>query len=255
MGKTAEAPTVSRPILISRPSGKKGKERQVAQSCPTFSTVPPPAPASKPSVPFHDPPALELPPSPPVFSPMQVQAAQNQLAQVKQHMMSRSLTHYSSSCPDVSWLTQQMQQAGNRFPGIAEIEPVPIKSNSNSEQSNSNSMMVPPRSSGMGMESLDGMELGKSPTIFSLLQGTSAPSSRATSFIGDSANMGGPSGSLLSASNMNTGPSSRTSLNPPVSFDNGPDMPEDDLLFAISLDQHDSQDSYLAESAGAYLHM
>jgi len=136
------------------------------------------------------------------------------------------------------------------FPSINEALPQPIVNSSNSSSS-SNNQLQPPNT----MESdLDGHELGKSPTIFSLLQGTSAPSSRSTSFVNNSGSfMGGPSGSLLGTSLQN--PSSRASGKSNVNiYDNGPDVPEDDLLFSISLDQHEN-DSYLADSARDYLHM
>jgi hypothetical protein len=50
---------------LATTTGGRPKGRQVAQSCPNFSCVPPAAPMCKPRVPSKDPPRLSLPPSSP----------------------------------------------------------------------------------------------------------------------------------------------------------------------------------------------
>jgi len=208
----------SNPILIHKcttPSSKP--KRVIAQSCPNFTTVPPPAPSSKPLVPMRDPPPMLLPPSPPVFSPMQIQAAKSQLAEV-QNVLSRSLTNFSSSCPDPSYLRPPFGLGGMNFDKNTEDktdhtfpQPISVTKNGNDSPEESEARMS---------------ELGKSPTIFSLLQGSTVP------------------------------PSIDSSLRPRASYSNRPsvmneyepDIPEDDLLFSISLDQHDTDTSFLADS-------
>lgn len=77
----------------------------MAQSCPTFSAwQPPPAPAARPRLASVDPPPMELPPSPPVFSPMQQEAVKGKKEEstsvaLKKQIYSRSLSNYSSSAP------------------------------------------------------------------------------------------------------------------------------------------------------------
>lgn len=218
----------SNPIAIGNrrvASSSKQPKRQVAQSCPTFTFVPPPPPSTKPRIPVHDPPPMLLPPSPPVFSPMQIQAAQEQLAQVK-NVLSRSLTTFSSSCPDPSFLRPPFGIANQTFSDNT-ASPQGINISGQGDDNNDDDM---------GRMS----ELGKSPTIFSLLQGSSVPSSRAPSFMGQ-APMSRP-GSIFGNRPSNI-------------YENGPDIPEDDLLFSISLDQHDNDGSYLAQSTQDYLHL
>lgn len=86
-------------------------------------------------------------------------------------------------------------------------------------------------------------ELGTSPTIFSLLQGSSVPSSRAASFI---------NASSVPSSRANGFSNARASVF--NTAEDGVDIPEDDLLFSISLDQHDDG-NYLADSTRDYLHL
>ena len=76
----------------------------MAQSCPTFSWQPPPAPSARPRLPSVDPPPMELPPSPPVFSPMQAETLKGKKEEptsvaLKKQIYSRSLSNYSSSAP------------------------------------------------------------------------------------------------------------------------------------------------------------
>lgn len=76
----------------------------MAQSCPTFSWQPPPAPHARPRLASIDPPPMELPPSPPVFSPLQVEAVKGKKEEptsvsLKKQIYSRSLSNYSSSAP------------------------------------------------------------------------------------------------------------------------------------------------------------
>jgi len=86
-----------RAIPIKIASKKKSSTRQIAASCPTLSYVPPAAPTSRPSIPSRDPPPIMLPPSPPVFSPIDINSAKKQ-AQTMQRILSASFT-MSSSCP------------------------------------------------------------------------------------------------------------------------------------------------------------
>lgn len=76
----------------------------MAQSCPTFSWQPPPAPSARPRLASVDPPPMELPPSPPVFSPMQAETIKGKKEEstsvaLKKQIYSRSLSNYSSSAP------------------------------------------------------------------------------------------------------------------------------------------------------------
>lgn len=219
----------SNPILINKQKTVVSKKRAVAQSCPTFTFVPPPAPSSKPLIPSRDPPPMLLPPSPPVFSPMQIQAAQSQLAEVK-NVLSRSLTNFSSSCPDPSYLRPPFGLGGQLWDYKTPEEPV------TPPQQISQELFAPPSEERMS-------ELGKSPTIFSLLQGSSVPPSRMGSFRASAFN------TSVRQSVNEYGPSFRQSVN------EGQDTPEDDLLFSISLDQHDQDGSYLADSTRDYLHL
>jgi hypothetical protein len=97
----------------------------MAQSCPTFSGwQPPPAPSARPRLASVDPPPMELPPSPPVFSPMQQEAVKGKKEEstsvaLKKQIYSRSLSNYSSSAPThVDYLSKfhpnlgQLEEAG-----------------------------------------------------------------------------------------------------------------------------------------------
>lgn len=240
--KTAEH-LASNPILITKKNVTGKKPVTIAQSCPTFSTVPPPPPRTKPNVPSRDPPPMLLPPSPPVFSPVQIQAAQSQLHEVKS-ALSRSLSNYSSSCPDPSYLGGLRPPYGNfnqPFGGMS--------NQMYSEMSSPQQPVLSGKSSSQDDIEERMSELGKSPTIFSLLQGSSVPSSRATSFVNNS-NI--PT-SLLGAQRGNNSVFNPRSSGMQNEF--GPDVPEDDLLFSISLDQHDNDVNYLADSTRDYLHL
>lgn len=229
--KTADH-LASNPILINRTKPSSKPLKAVAQSCPTFRTVPPPPPTSKPLIPSRDPPPMLLPPSPPVFSPMQVQAANQQLLEVK-NCLSRSLTQFSSSCPDPSFLRPPFGFGNQSF---------------DQKLDNDNGSMPQQILAENRVEEEDDVEgrmseLGKSPTIFSLLQGSSVPSSRATS---------------LFAPQQTSSRANSVFNNRPSGFgEYGADMPPDggdDLLFSISLDQHDNDTSYLADST-SFLHL
>lgn len=234
--KTSEF-LASNPIVInsSKKSSSSKQPRDVAQSCPNFTYVPPPPPRTKPNVPSRDPPPMLLPPSPPVFSPMQILVAHSQLSEV-QNVLSRSLTHFSSSCPNPSYL----QSFGVNM-GMSNF-PIPMDNN------------FPPsiHESSFKEEDLEERmsELGKSPTIFSLLQGSSVPSSRAQSMYNSS------------SVNLGSGNRSNSVFNRSSAFDDTPqnedgnrsDVPEDDLLFSISLDQH-GDDSFLAQSTQDFLNL
>lgn len=156
---------------------------------------------------------------------MQIQAAHEQLAEVK-NVLSRSMTTFSSSCPDPSFLRPPFGLHGGM--GFNPMTSPPQQTLTPEKEEEE----IEARMS----------ELGQSPTIFSLLQGTSAPSSRATSFY----NAAPPT--LASVSRGNSVFNNRSS------DVYGPDIPEDDLLFSISLDPHDN-DSYLADSTQDYLHL
>jgi hypothetical protein len=97
----------------------------VAQSCPAFSWQPPAAPSARPRIASIDPPPMELPPSPPVFSPMQaeqVKGKKDDPLALKKQIYSRSLSNsanYSSSAPThVDYLSKfqpnlgQLDEAG-----------------------------------------------------------------------------------------------------------------------------------------------
>jgi len=76
----------------------------MAQSCPTFTWNPPAAPHARPRIASIDPPPMELPPSPPVFSHMQAQQIKGKKEAptgiaLKKAIYSRSLSNYSSSAP------------------------------------------------------------------------------------------------------------------------------------------------------------
>lgn len=122
---------------------KKTHPRQMAASCPVPQTKVPKAPTSRPSIPKKEPPPMTLPPSPPVFSPIEINAAAKQ-ANNMQKILSRTFT-LSSSCP--SFDPTLLVRAGMSLQALQ--APIPISRDS--------------------IDLGDFDVLGKSPTIFSLL--------------------------------------------------------------------------------------
>lgn len=197
------------PISIKKTPKKTVKA--IAASCPNFTFVPPRAPAPRPSVPNHDPPPMCLPPSPPVFSPIEIKTAQEQAQQI-QRILSRQYV-MSSSCPsfDPSFgvLAQRIQGArGNRES--------PEKPGSGLDIPNTRRV-------------IDADVLGKSPTIFSLLS-SSATARDVPPFVTAKAS---EPGSHLSQGNLSLPRHSEA----------------DELLFAFSMD--DNNDGEFLGSADA----
>lgn len=104
--------SLSTPIHIAPRASPRGAATpshaphvSMAQSCPTLSWQPPAAPSARPRIASIDPPPMELPPSPPVFSPMQAEAVKSKKDEsssslaLKKQIYSRSLSNYSSSAP------------------------------------------------------------------------------------------------------------------------------------------------------------
>jgi hypothetical protein len=103
-----QSTTLSSPIHIQPRSSPRATasssshaSAMVASSCPAFSWQPPAAPSARPRIASIDPPIMELPPSPPVFSPMQAEQVKGKKEEstsisLKKQIYSRSL---SSSAP------------------------------------------------------------------------------------------------------------------------------------------------------------
>lgn len=189
----------------------------MAQSCPTFSWQPPAAPSARPRIASIEPPPMELPPSPPVFSPMQAEAVKGKkddsassLA-LKKQIYSRSLSNYSSSAPThVDYLSKFQPNLGQ----LDELDSAGVLDESDEEEDNASSGYRPSGRAmqqqarrdleedassgvsggvgigiGIGLKSgaqsrvsalarNDDFSLSKSPTIFSILS-TSAHNSAA----------------------------------------------------------------------------
>jgi hypothetical protein len=252
----------SRPIHISRPSPKSGLSATggpLAASCPTFTWMPPPPPSSRPRVPSCDPPPMALPPSPPVFSPVQVESAIKQVNQLKQQIYSRSLSNYSSSAPThVDYLAQFHPSFEPLNEGITEDdEEIDIQLE---DEPDSNSIEIgkamPKRISQLRSRASESFSLSKSPTIFSILQ-QNIPTDETTSsgekitaataaagilaFVGTTNISGSPLRSTQP--NVHENKLSSHSVEEDVDTDAA-----DDLQFSISLDA--SEDSLLEEDAG-----
>jgi hypothetical protein len=150
----------------------------VSASAPVFSWQPPPPPAARPRVPSFDPPPLELPSSPPIGNnqflqqednsnddasgmDFNVRAAQNKanIAAAPAAVYSRSLSNYSSSAPahNIDYLAQFQKLALTSNNSNINAGGLAINGNPNAAQ----------RGSKLGVD--NGLSLGKSPTIFSIL--------------------------------------------------------------------------------------
>jgi hypothetical protein len=144
---------MSRAIKITgntrREGGNGGNSRQMASSCPTFSLLPPKAPAQRPSAPKVEPPSLLLPPSPSTRWDMDLKQTNNQSSSEN---LSRSLSGYAGfSCPAYNQGSFVPRQSGG-MSGRNSFQP---KFGSVTEE-----------------------KLGSSPTVFSMLKEGSSPSSR-----------------------------------------------------------------------------
>ena len=133
----AQQATLSTPIHIAPRASPRGApsasgvaaanaQISMAQSCPTFSWQPPAAPSARPRIASIDPPPMELPPSPPVFSPMQAEAVKGKKDDpassiaLKKQIYSRSLSNYSSSAPThVDYLSKFQPNLGQLDEGGA----------------------------------------------------------------------------------------------------------------------------------------
>lgn len=133
----AQQATLSTPISIAPRASPRGApassgvaaanaQISMAQSCPTFSWQPPAAPSARPRIASIEPPPMELPPSPPVFSPMQAEAVKGKKDDpassiaLKKQIYSRSLSNYSSSAPThVDYLSKFQPNLGQLDEGGA----------------------------------------------------------------------------------------------------------------------------------------
>jgi hypothetical protein len=130
-GAAGSIPIHIAPRASPRAPGAQASMVSVAQSCPTFTWIPPAAPSARPRIASVDPPPMELPPSPPVFSPMQAENVKSRKDEsgggvgLKKQIYSRSLASsggiglYSSSAPThVDYLSKfqpnlgQLDEAG-----------------------------------------------------------------------------------------------------------------------------------------------
>ncbi len=143
-GSAAPATTTTAPISIGQSKAAKAeaaknegkKAPQMAFSAPVSRPPPPRAPTQRPRVPSIDPPPMALPPSPVIEAPvMNIQPtpapAGNVSAPVavggsavkpapkKSAPISRSLTIYSSSVPNVSYMNQT--GAAGLYPSFAPV--------------------------------------------------------------------------------------------------------------------------------------
>jgi len=128
------------PIKIAGTGRDKPQSRAMAFSAPTPSTEIPKAPSSRPKVPQRDPPAMMLPPSPPVFAPGPGPAANTQ-----PRFVSDWTSVFSSSCPNTMYVDLL---ASNK-----QFSLTPLHETDEPEE-----------------RSTDLTKLSQSPTIFSLLQ-------------------------------------------------------------------------------------
>lgn len=192
----------SKPISIGATTGDKKLSAKIlmAQSAPVVSWQPPPPPAARPRVPSFDPPPLELPQSPPVLSPIQSQteaaeaeaeAAASASGQAihhpsagpaKKQTYSRSLSNYSSSAPThIDYLAQFGRPAGEPEQGSGSgTSTITSGVSSGSSGFGISSSGVPKQVGPAGIQITgnkrmipqvkEAMSLGKSPTIFSILQ-------------------------------------------------------------------------------------
>lgn len=213
----------SKPVAIKSKKSAR-PQKQIAASCPAIMRLPPPPPPSRrPRVATVEPPPFVLPPSPPVFSESQVRNAQKEVKLVQ-----RVLSHYSASCPDTSYMAEYLMQQGKKQLQEPTLQ-TPMEKRS---MRSSSSHLSDDRKSFN-----DSTMLGKSPTIFSILQ-TSSPRS-SVNLNRSSANSGflvGLPKPALSPCDIQQSPEE----DPDALFE------EDNLQFAISLDQ---SDSYLGDSS------
>lgn len=201
-----------RAIPIKINSKKKSSSRQIAASAPTLTYVPPAAPTSRPSIPSRDPPPIMLPPSPPVFSPIEINSAKKQ-AESMQRILSTSFT-MSSSCP-ANMFDPSLYAARNVDNDVDDAD---------------------------DGETEDFDALGKSPTIFSLLSTSVGGTVPNEDFLRSRGFTEGVSSGLSSKERESFELRGSTEVR---SYEDDQTNNDDNLLFSISIDEH--EDNYLGD--------
>lgn len=269
------------------------KNRNIVGSCPTFNLVPR-APSARPALPTQQPPKMLLPPSPEVFSPViegdpQLESKGRGIPGKGQGSRARSRSlafgNIAASAPAESHFM-------NFHPSFAPLVEMHGEGDNEYNQGGSSSSSIPAQ--GASLEQLDGLgpdpgsmsyqmrgslgeqfprrnsidatQLGKSPTIFSVL--SAGGSSHVPGDYGSNSPIAGR-GRGISLNNYN---SPLPGCTPEMqtrklgrAYDEEPggsglsqsqsEQDGEDLMFAISFDQNDGDDSYLSNTMKDELHL